>query len=190
MADILNVYEGRADFELTQLGKQQAAQMAQWVCKHMQIDKIYSSPLKRAQQTAGFLSRAADREICLDDDLMEFQNGLIAGLPPEEANRKYPAPAVKYPHTAVYNQESTLHFRMRAETVFSKIIYENNPDATIAIVSHSGAINMLFQCFLMLPTVSGISISTGDTGIHKWQIQGEKRRVVFANSQIHLQLSN
>ena len=34
-ADILNVIEGRADFNLTELGQQQAALMAEWVGKYM-----------------------------------------------------------------------------------------------------------------------------------------------------------
>lgn len=185
-ADILNVIEGRADFELTELGKKQAGLMADWVKSHFQVDKIFSSPLKRAEQTANLLSVKTNIEVLYDDELMEFQNGLIAGLSREEANEKYPEPFIKYPHTELYNMESMIQFRMRAETALSKIINENNPDYTIAIVGHGGIINMLFRSFLELPVNTRISLATGDTGIHNWHLKDNMRRIVFSNSQIHL----
>ena len=55
-ADILNVIEGRADFNLTELGFRQAELMAEWVNDYIKIDKILSSTLKRARQTADKLS--------------------------------------------------------------------------------------------------------------------------------------
>jgi len=188
-ADILNVIEGRADFNLTELGQQQADLMAKWVNGYMKIDKIFSSSLKRAKQTAEKLSIAINVPVVLMDDLMEWRNGLIAGLSHSEANEKYPEPKIKYPHTAVYEQESNIEFRARAETALSKIINENPPDSKIVIVSHGGMINRLFQSFLMLPTISGIGIVSGDTGIHHWKINGDTpyaRSVIFANSLVHL----
>ncbi|MGI6688566.1 MAG: phosphoglycerate mutase family protein [Christensenellales bacterium] len=57
-ADILNVHEGRADFELTPKGLSQAKQMAVWVAKRYRyrVDTIITSPLKRALQTAECLA--------------------------------------------------------------------------------------------------------------------------------------
>lgn len=189
-ADILNVIEGRADFELTELGERQAKSMAEWVKERYKIDKIVASPLKRAKKTADFLSEAMGIPVDYDDNLMEFQNGLIAGLSREEADRKYPKPDIRYPHTKVYEMESDLEFRFRAETILSKIIYENDKDSTIAIVAHGGIINMLYRSFLNLPNNSNAYFSTGDTGIHRWYIDNsnstERRFVIFSNSLEHI----
>lgn len=185
-ADILNVHEGRANYPLTQLGCRQAALMAAWVSSTFDIDKIIASPLKRADQTAQYLSEATGIGVQYDDDLMEFQNGLLAGVPREVAREKYPVPSVKYPHTTLYGQESSIAFRMRVETAFSKIVHENQPGNTLAIVCHGGTINMLFRCFLHLPISSQVGIVTGDTGVHHWSLEGEVRRVVFAGSLVHL----
>lgn len=185
-ADILNVMEGRADFELTDLGKKQAAVMADWVKSRYDVSKIVASPLKRAAQTAGYLAHAFDIGVEYDDDLMEFQNGLLAGLPYEEANARYPRPETVYPHTALYGMESALQFRMRAETALSRLLYENPPDATIAVVAHGGIIHMLFRSFLDLPVSAEVSLSTGDTGIHHWRAQGSARKILLSNSQAHL----
>lgn len=185
-ADILNVIEGRADFELTDEGQRQAKLMAAWVKNNYSINKIFASPLKRTTQTAQYLSSATNIPIAFDDDLMEWQNGLLAGLPHEEAEKKYPSPSVKHPHTAMYECESMIQFRARAENILSKIINENESDDVIVIVSHGGMINMLFRSFLGLPLKDDIWISTGDTGIHRWKIENDKRRVVFSNHQLHL----
>ena len=188
-ADILNVHEGRADFALTELGLQQASLMAKWVSGYIKLDKIYSSTLKRARQTAEKLSGSTGISVEFDDGLMEFKNGLIAGLSWEEANKKYPIPVPKFPHTAVYEQESDIEFRSRAETVLSRITNENPSDSNIAIVSHGGMISKLFQSFLGLSTISNVGINSGDTGIHYWRIDENipvGKRVIFTNSLVHL----
>ena len=189
-ADILNVIEGSADFELTELGCKQAKAMAEWVNSRYKIDKIIASPLKRAKKTAKFLSEATGVNLEYDENLKEFQNGLIAGLSREEADRKYPKPNFRYPHTKIYEMESDLEFRFRAETVLSKIINENNKDSTIAIVAHGGLINMLYRSFLNLPNNINVYFSTGNTGIHRWYVDKsnhmEKRYVIFSNSLEHL----
>jgi len=187
-ADILEVMEGRADFNLTDLGKKQALLMADWIAQNYKVDKIFSSPLKRASQTATILSERIGIEIIYDDDLMEWQNGIIAGMPYEEARVKYPKPEPKYSHTAVYKQESDIHFRMRAETILSKIIYENPIDSTIAVFSHGGLINQLFNSFLRLPiTSNNVYTHCGDTGIHEWRTDGNNRGIIHVNLQKHLE---
>jgi len=184
-ADILNVIEGRANFNLTELGRKQAKAMADWVKENYSINKIYSSPLNRAKQTAEYVSKVYGIDIIFDDDLMEWKNGLIAGLTPEEAKKKYPEPK-RFPHTRVYEQESIIDFRMRAETILSKIINENKDDDTIVIVSHSGMINMLFRSFIESSTNSDISIKSGDTGIHYWKINSGKKSIQFCNKNEHI----
>ena len=49
-ADILDVHEGRADFELTERGHRQAEAMGEFVSRTYQIAKIYHSTLKRADR--------------------------------------------------------------------------------------------------------------------------------------------
>lgn len=183
-ADILNVHEGRADFELTERGHRQAEAMSEFVNQHYCIDKIYSSTLKRAAQTAKHLELKTNAPLFLDEHLMEFNNGLLAGLKHSIADKKYPK--VKVPlHSSVYEQESLLEFRYRAEYIFSKIISESDINSTIAVVTHGGMINQLYRSFLKLPIDSEMSFWTGDTGIHEWLIDGNSRSVIRANFVSH-----
>ncbi len=184
-ADILDVHEGRADFNLTEKGHAQAQAMAEYVKQHYSVDKIYASTLKRAFQTATHLSEEINVPIIADEHLMEFNNGLLAGLSFPEADEKYPRIDNLPIHESVYEQESQLEFRHRAEYILSKIISENAKDATIAIVSHGGMINQLYHAFLKLPITSGMVFGTGDTGIHEWRVNERGRFVIKANSTSH-----
>lgn len=185
-ADLLNVHEGRADFSLTDLGIHQAEHMAEWMKQHFTIDKIYSSTLIRAKQTAEILQRKVDCELLYKAELMEWNNGLIAGLSFEEAAIQYPKKMNLPLHACVYGQESLLDFRFRAEQILSQIISENEADSTIAIVSHGKMIRELYMAFLEFPVQSNVYLHTGDTGIHYWAIQENQKHVVWANRMEHL----
>lgn len=117
--DILKVHEGRADFALTQKGWDQARLMAGWVAERYQVGTILASPLKRAQQTAECLSARLGLPFTTDELLMEFDNGLIAGLSREEAEARYPYVPDLPVDQALYGQESRLAFRNRAERMLS-----------------------------------------------------------------------
>jgi len=160
--------------------------MAKYLAKNYNITKIYSSPLKRAQQTALELKKVINIEIILDSDLMEFNNGLIAGLPFTKAKKLFPRITNLPIHKAIYKQESKLDFRYRAEKVLSKIIHENNKKDTIAIISHGGLINQLTRSFLQLPIDTDIYIKTNDTGIHEWLINENEKMIIYTNNHSHL----
>lgn len=186
-ADLLNVHEGRADFALTKSGMIQAEKMARWVADRYTIDRIYSSPMKRTRQTANFLAREVRLTAELAEELMEFNNGLLAGKSRKEVREQFPLVPNLPIHASVYEQESKLDFRYRAECILSKILSENAPDATIAAITHGGTINQLYRAFLRLPIDAPFFWSTGDTGIHEWTVNGEARRIIRSNSLLHLE---
>ncbi len=193
--DILKRIEGRADYNLTDLGLKQAELMADWIAENYKIDKIFSSPLKRASQTADMLSKRTKIDVVYDDDLMEWNIGIVGGLLIQEVASKYPDfgyfDTKRYPHTVVYEQESLIQLRMRAETVLSRILNENPPDSTIAVVSHGLFIRNLGYSFLRLPATSNaIYFPIGDTGIHEWRTDGNSRGIIHVNLQKHLENSH
>ena len=195
-ADILNVHEGRADFHLTERGHIQASALAKYVKENYEVDRIYASPLKRAYETAQHISEEIGVSIIKEDLLMEFNNGLIARLTREEADEKYPYVPDLPIHEAVYEQESKLEFRHRAEMAISKIISEakkeeealsqDKKEITVLVVSHGGMINQLFHALLKLPIEDGVVFSTGDTGLHEWMIKNDMKYLLKENSQEHL----
>ncbi|WP_285818121.1 histidine phosphatase family protein [Lactobacillus taiwanensis] len=179
-ADILKVCEGWADFSLTPRGHKQAEAMSKYVSKHYHVDKIYTSSLKRACQTAQYLEKLTGLSAIKTDKLKEFNNGLRAGLPYDEAYKKYPK--VELPiHASRYGQESKLNFRMRIESILSEILSQNSDDQTIVIVTHGGAITQLYHALLKLLIDSKIKFGSGDACVHDWNIEGDKYYINFAN---------
>lgn len=184
-ADLLDVHEGRADFSLTERGHRQAEAMANYVAENYIISKIYASTLTRATQTAQHLSDKTGVSIVFDEDLMEFNNGLLAGLPRDVVREKYPIIPDLPIDKAVYGQESRLEFRQRAEKALARVISETKPDETVAIVSHGGMINQLYRSFFNMPVDCAYFFNTADTGIHIWNLTETERRVVRANFDGH-----
>ena len=190
-ADLEDRHEGRADFPLTELGVRQARAAAEWIKEHYPPDLIITSPLQRASKTAEIIGEAVQVPIQFDPALMEWNNGLLAGLLRSEAAQRFPLPeGGRKPHDTCAETESLIDFRARAETFWSEFTYTYvHPQCyeRVALVSHGGMINMLFHSFLALPVVGDIVYSTGDTGIHLWSMTPRGRRVIFANRLEHLQ---
>ena len=185
-ADLLDVHEGRADFPLTELGTRQAKALADWVAGEYALDRIYSSTLLRARQTALILGGACGLEPVFEAELMERDNGLLAGIDYKAAERLYPQAAALPVHRALYNMEPPLDFRYRAERVLSRILEESHGLKVIAVVSHGGMINRLCHCLLRLPLESDAVFYTGDTGIHVWRLTEGRRTILFLNKTNHL----
>ena len=189
-ADLEDRYEGRADFPLTELGCQQAEKLAKWMLEKYNPDIILSSPLKRAAKTAEYIGKETGVKIIYYNELMEWDNGLLAGMLRCEANEKYPLPKEgRRPYDEFVETESYINFRARAEMFWSKFldIYSNDENIErVCIVSHGGMINMLFRSFMNLPIDTNIILRTGDTGVHLWTVDSKKRGIVFINSQEHL----
>ena len=185
-ADITDVLEGRADFSLTDLGEAQARKMAAYVAKAYPPAVILSSPLKRASQTARILQEEMGCDIKYYDDLMELNNGVLAGMPREEAAVKHPLPKGGRPvHIPIEGGESELDLRYRAERILRQILHDYEGTNRIAIVSHGGLISNLIQAFLHIP-VGDFVFATGDTGIHLLELREDKRIIKFMNKEEHV----
>lgn len=184
-ADLLDVHEGRADFALTERGHKQAEAMAKYVSDNYDISKIYASTLTRAKQTAQHLSDKIGVPVIFDENLMEFNNGLLAGLPRAVVREKYPEIPDLPIDKAVYGQESQVQFRQRAENALARILEEAEQDETIAVVSHGGMINQLYRSFFNMPVDCIYFFNTADTGVHIWSLSDKERRVIKANFDEH-----
>ena len=187
-ADLLDVHEGRADFPLTELGELQARLMAKYVAAKYCPNIILSSPLKRAKATAQILQQQVGGELLECEDLMEYNNGVLAGLRREIAAVQYPLPKGGRPmHVAIEGGESELEFRFRAEKMLHQIIAEFGHLERVAIVSHGGLISNLLKAILQLPITKDNAFLTGDTGMHLVKIKDGMKLVRFLNNQNHLE---
>lgn len=79
----LVVEEGRADPHLAPEGRAQAAALARWLAGE-RIDAVYTSPLRRAVETAAPLAAALGVEPEVRDGLAEWDRDADAYIPVEE----------------------------------------------------------------------------------------------------------
>lgn len=183
--DLVDVHEGRADFFLTQRGERQAKAMAQYVSERFTVTKIYSSSLRRARRVAEFLSESTQIPVECKDDLMEFNNGLLAGLPRSLVAYKYPEDKNLPADKSMYEMESMVEFRSRADRILNQVIEESSDEDVVALVTHGGMVNQLYRSFLGLPVDSNVFFATGDTGIHVWKVTDDRRMIFKANITEH-----
>ncbi len=148
----LCIIQGITDIPLNDVGREQARQTGLFL-KSTKWDKIISSPMIRAKETAEIIADivCAD-DIILDKDLVERSYGKAEGLTTEEANKKYPDK----------NYEDAEKWDILKQRISSSVLRhaKNNENNNIIIVSHGAAINSL------LYTLSEGKIGSGKTLLH------------------------
>ena len=83
------VFRGRADVGLNDAGVQQAELLAEYL-SHEKIDFVYSSPLKRAVQTAEAVAGRQGIEVSVVPNLTDFDFGEWQGLSVKDVEDRYP----------------------------------------------------------------------------------------------------
>jgi broad specificity phosphatase PhoE len=82
-------WQGFADRPLTDLGRQQAAELARRL-EDTELDAVYSSDLQRARETAEIVARSKGLTVETTPDLREVDVGSWSGLTRAEAEVRYP----------------------------------------------------------------------------------------------------
>lgn len=146
--DIEDRYGGDYDDDLTEKGKKQAEELAKKLQKKG-IQTIFSSPLKRAQQTAKILSKALQVNIQTVKEIKERNRcGILTGMIRSQAKEKYPEAFEKVQEfkNTIEGAEDYKKFVKRITKAFEKLLKENFQ--TIAVVTHGGPLSIIFEHIL------------------------------------------
>ncbi|MBQ8430471.1 MAG: histidine phosphatase family protein [Clostridia bacterium] len=150
--DLINCYGGASDWDLTENGANKVKLFIPTFEK-FDIQKIYTSPLKRAFKTAEILNKDNNIEIEKVFDLHETNHyGYLTGLEKTLAKElfSYLLEKPEYQNASYYNRkcmpggESADNLDNRVESVFNKILKDSNNLQNIAIVTHGGVIRSFF----------------------------------------------
>lgn len=133
---------GWSDVELTEEGKKQVKRTIDFMKKHQIIfDRIYSSDIKRAVETAELVSDAYHIPIELQPCLRELDKGLLTGMLKEQAEELYPEYIENVGiYTSYPKGESMLALYKRQKEVLEWILGLER----CLIVTHRGPINMYY----------------------------------------------
>lgn len=88
--NVEGLIQGQIDKPLTELGRTQAAAVAERLRSEGGFDRIVASPLARALATAEAIGCALDLPVTPDDRLMEYDFGEVSGLTVQETFKRYP----------------------------------------------------------------------------------------------------
>jgi broad specificity phosphatase PhoE len=80
--------QGFQDVELNDLGRRQAEAVASSL-REEEVQAVYSSPLKRALETAHVIAEAHGLNVILDDRLKELNQGVLEGMTSERMWAEY-----------------------------------------------------------------------------------------------------
>lgn len=159
-------WQGNAPVPLNATGRQQAQALARYLAAQPQtIDALYSSPLRRALQSAEIIADALGLPIRLEDRLREVDLGDWQGLRRTEAQawdpERFAAYEADWYHVPAPNGESRRDLQQRARAAFDDLSARHRGQ-TIALVSHGGTLGMLLESLLgkiERPTLSNTSIT-------------------------------
>ncbi|MGD9933332.1 MAG: histidine phosphatase family protein [Dehalococcoidia bacterium] len=141
------IIQGRTDFGLTELGHRQARLTAERLAGEAPV-RVFSSPLKRAWQTAEPIAAALGLTIDADPDLQEFDVGAVSGLTGPQARERFPDLAKLWPH-ALPGAESRDVFHQRIRASLDRMVAM---DATVVAVAHGGVVSGICYALLGLDT--------------------------------------
>jgi broad specificity phosphatase PhoE len=149
MWNVEKVFRGRADVNLDEVGIKQAELLGKYL-SNWELEAIYSSPVKRALDTANIVARYQKVAVRIAEGLIDFDFGEWQSLPEQEVKRRYPAilnewhnnpDKVKMP-----GGESLEDVRMRAVEVVSDVLSKHQ--GNVLLVSHRVVIKVLI-CYLL-----------------------------------------
>lgn len=141
-------HQGQSDFPLSEKGIQQAQQLASlWKAEGLHFNKIISSPLSRARQTAEIIAQTLSMPIEFDPIWMERDAGVLSGLHAEEAQKRYPRPDFMSVYDKVGKTgESQWELFLRAGKAVAALIKRET--GRYLVVSHGGILNMVLYVTL------------------------------------------
>ena len=141
---------GWSQYGLLEAGHTQAKKVADYFRNKTSYDigALYASDLPRTMETAAYFSEALDLPFRQDPGLGEINNGDLAGMPNEEALRKYPGLffSTLEMEEPFPNGESPAEFHRRVQAWFARFLEANrDSQRDILEVTHGGVIKVIYH---------------------------------------------
>jgi len=147
--NVQEIFRGRIDIALNETGRKQAELLAEYL-RHLKIEAIYSSPLKRALKTAEVIASHHKLAVEITPGLIDFNYGKWQGLPHQEVKDKYNelyAEWISHPdQVKIPAGESLNDVRKRAIGVVDEVTAKH--EGTIVLLSHR-VVNKVLICALL-----------------------------------------
>jgi len=181
------IFRGHADIELSETGLLQAARVGEALAS-VELERIYSSPLRRCQQTALATKCGKDVPIEVLDGIIDIDYGDWSGQPDEQVASNYPELYRQYqvtPESVTFpNGESLGQAQSRAMTALDVAISQDWDIA--ALVTHRVVLKLILMALLGMPLSKFWTIKLDPCSISKLEVTGDMRTVSLVNDINHL----
>lgn len=131
---------GGADPGLAEAGHEQAARLAAWLAP-VPFTAVWSSPLRRARETAAPLAAALGMDPVVDDDLAEWDREADAYIPLEELKAEGDPRWQELVDGTWAGEDEGAAFAERLIAAMERIV-ASHPGGDVAVVCHGGVINV------------------------------------------------
>lgn len=183
------------DQPLSSLGRQQAAALAVRL-KHIPFDAIYSSPYRRARETAEALADPRGLDVLIEPEVREIRLGQVGnGLPHGVSADEYAVALRERLDTIVRTvarsgywssipgSEPSSEFRARVLAAFDGLA-AHHAGQRIAVFSHGGVINAYLA--LVLGVERDFFFPVLNTSVNIVRVRAGRRVVLGLNDVCHL----
>ena len=147
--NVEKIYRGRTDVNLDEVGIKQAELLGKYL-SNWELEAIYSSPLRRALDTANIIAHYQKIGVHIVEGLIDFDYGEWQSLPEQEVKRLYPALLNEWhsnPHKVVMpGGESLEDVSKRAIKVVNDVL--SKYQGSVVLVSHR-VVNKVLICSLL-----------------------------------------
>jgi len=163
---------GVTDPTLDDVGRAQATRLAEWLADE-HLDAVWTSPARRARETAAAVAATTGLAVAIDGGLAELDTG---GPYAPVATRRAAVTAAGY-----VDDE---RFVPRVLGAFARIVADN-PGGRVAVVAHGGVLNVYLADVLGLP--AAVFFEPAPAGISRVvAARTGQRSVVSLNETGHL----
>ena len=180
--NVNEIFRGRRNVELNEMGIKQAELLGNYLID-LRIEGVYSSPLKRALDTARYVAKHHGLDVNVDCGLMDFNYGAWEGLTHQEVRDKYRGlyeQWLKEPHLVkMPGGESLDQVRERARSVVDRVVSKHSE--TVVLVSHRVVNKVLICSMLGLDNSHFWDIKQDVGGITVFEYEGGHFKLVKHN---------
>jgi len=186
--NVEKVFRGRADVDLDRVGLKQAELLGKYL-SNWELEAIYSSPLRRALDTANMVARYQKVAVRVAEGLTDFDYGEWQSVPEQEVKKLYPALLNEWhsnPHKVrTPGGESLEDVRRRVVELINDILPRHR--GNVLLVSHRVVIKVLICYLLGLDNSHFWNISQDVAGITIFNYADGRFVLTKHNKTSHLQ---
>jgi probable phosphoglycerate mutase len=184
----LKKVQGQKDIPLTEKGIEQAKLIGKRLINEG-IEKIYTSDLKRAYDTASIIGKMLNIEVIPSKELREINFGIWEGLTSDIIKSKFSKKHelwLKNPEMLkVEGAESILDLQLRAMNEINKIISDENID-NVLIVSHSATLKAIILGLLNMDIGYFKNMTLNNVSLSIIEFRQYNRVLTLLNDTSHL----